>query len=316
MAPKAVLAVLVLILASLASASTLQVTEEHPFLLDGSWVEARELEAGDLLQTADGGLVRITSIRRVEEPVTVYNLEAGVFHDFVAGLSKIVVHNSERLRDRFNPFRRQAAENVNYGRVYERQWSTRRPFGGRYERIAIDDIDSALKSRIQDVYDQTVGRLPKNPTVDELEEALMRFNFRAQNEMPFLGYENFAEFSSKVRDAELIRVWDRYLGIFDGDAVKLSELVESRMLDCTGQHLAVQQSIPGDWKLYYDVPVEGGELLTGKTRVHTFLAKQYELKTGEPVIAMIDTTEVSIRGSVMDFERFMSIYPEAGFVTP
>jgi len=35
-------------------AEQLRVTPEHPFYLDGEWVEASELEIGDVLKTYDG----------------------------------------------------------------------------------------------------------------------------------------------------------------------------------------------------------------------------------------------------------------------
>jgi len=84
------------------SAESLQVTSEHPFLLNGSWMEAQELKEGDLLTTLDLSQVRITRITRVvpEAPVTVYNLEAGVYHDFVV-TNGLVVHNSNRIGEGF-----------------------------------------------------------------------------------------------------------------------------------------------------------------------------------------------------------------------
>ena len=84
-----------------ASAGTLKVTEEHPFLVEGKWIQANELKLGDKIQTLDGKKVRITSIEDVEtkEPFPVYNLEAEVYHDFVVdggdGLG-VVVHNSNK----------------------------------------------------------------------------------------------------------------------------------------------------------------------------------------------------------------------------
>jgi hypothetical protein len=85
---------------SFVSAGTLQVTEEHPFLINGSWVSASDLVVGDFLQTLNGKSVRITGIKDVStsKPFFVYNLEAGLFHDFIVnggdGLG-VVVHNSD-----------------------------------------------------------------------------------------------------------------------------------------------------------------------------------------------------------------------------
>lgn len=89
------LLVFAVLLIPLVCAETLEVTEEHPFLLNGEWVEAKDLSPGDLLQTVDGKQVRITEIARVEvsEPFPVYNIEAGKPHDFVVGLMGLIVHN-------------------------------------------------------------------------------------------------------------------------------------------------------------------------------------------------------------------------------
>jgi len=91
--------------------SSLRVTEEHPFLIDGKWVSASDLKVGDNLQTIDGKKVRITNIRDVEvseeNKFPVYNLEAGKFHDFVVSDSSsgdnvsVVVHNSNKHLEDF-----------------------------------------------------------------------------------------------------------------------------------------------------------------------------------------------------------------------
>ena len=97
---KSILFVLLLVLmASLVSAGTLRVTEEHPFLINGEWIPAKELKIGDRLTEINGKIVEIISIRKVtpKEPFLVYNLEAGIYNNFVVrdtdNLS-IVVHNS------------------------------------------------------------------------------------------------------------------------------------------------------------------------------------------------------------------------------
>ncbi|MBR9704166.1 hypothetical protein GOV12_02050 [Candidatus Pacearchaeota archaeon] len=94
-----IVALLVLTLVvSMVSAGELKVTMEHPFLIDGSWVNASDLVVGDEISTIDGRLARITRIKDVvsDEAFKVYNLEASVFHDFVVGEDKLIVHNSNR----------------------------------------------------------------------------------------------------------------------------------------------------------------------------------------------------------------------------
>jgi hypothetical protein len=104
-----ILLFVLIIVLSLVSAGTLKVTEEHPFLVNGEWISASQLRVGDVLQTIDGKNVTIKKItpHETSEPFSVYNLEAGIFHDFVVADSSepageevgVVVHNSE------NPFR-------------------------------------------------------------------------------------------------------------------------------------------------------------------------------------------------------------------
>jgi hypothetical protein len=96
------LAFILISLSNFSQAGTLKVTEEHPFLINGTWIPASDLKVGDELTTIDGKKVRITNINDVEtkEPFPVYNLEAGKYHDFVVdggdGVG-VVVHNSNSL---------------------------------------------------------------------------------------------------------------------------------------------------------------------------------------------------------------------------
>jgi intein/homing endonuclease len=83
----------------LTSAGTLMVTEEHPFLINGSWIGASDLKVGNLLNTIEGKNVKIKSIMDIisSDNFLVYNLEAKEYSDFVVnggeGLG-VIVHNS------------------------------------------------------------------------------------------------------------------------------------------------------------------------------------------------------------------------------
>ena len=79
----------------------LKVTLEHPFLIDGEWIEASQLEAGDMLTTIDGKKARIVFVEDVvlDEPISVYNLEDEYYHNYIVdGVGDeeggVVVHNS------------------------------------------------------------------------------------------------------------------------------------------------------------------------------------------------------------------------------
>jgi len=83
------------VLVTFSYAEQLKVTPEHPFYLNGEWVEASELEVGDKLKTIDGKTAVIKDIRKVKEPVTVYNLEASSPHNYFA--DGVLVHNKAML---------------------------------------------------------------------------------------------------------------------------------------------------------------------------------------------------------------------------
>jgi len=88
-------------------AEQLKVTPEHPFYLDGEWVEASELKPGDKLKTIDGKIAVIKNIRKVktQEPVTVYNLEASSPHNYFA--DGVLVHNKAmEFQQTFRPGKR------------------------------------------------------------------------------------------------------------------------------------------------------------------------------------------------------------------
>jgi len=81
---------------SIVSASQLKVTSEHPFLVNGNWIPASQLQVGDKLKTSDGKQVVIKNITEVEDRVEVYNLEASPYSDFVVS-DGVIVHNSNEL---------------------------------------------------------------------------------------------------------------------------------------------------------------------------------------------------------------------------
>ena len=87
---------------SFVSAGELRVTEEHPFLINGSWIDASQLKVGDELTLVNGTKVIIKQITDVEteNPFLVYNLEAGEYHNFVVGEDGVVVHNSGAISSR------------------------------------------------------------------------------------------------------------------------------------------------------------------------------------------------------------------------
>ena len=153
-------AFIIISLSNFSQAGTLKVTEEHPFLINGSWVSASDLKVGDELTTIDGKKVRITSIEDVEtkEPFPVYNLEAEVYHDFVVdggdGLG-VVVHNSN--------FEANILESRNIGEI------PGAPFDREYLMVVSEGIDKptiVFSSRNRLDIEQIWAKISGKPYLD------------------------------------------------------------------------------------------------------------------------------------------------------
>jgi intein/homing endonuclease len=75
----------------------IEVTPKHPFMVEGrGWVDAKRLQAGDILRTQDGLPVRIESIQPIEiraGPIAVYNFEVDTNHSYYVSSEHVLVHN-------------------------------------------------------------------------------------------------------------------------------------------------------------------------------------------------------------------------------
>ncbi|MFA5856753.1 MAG: Hint domain-containing protein [Candidatus Pacearchaeota archaeon] len=264
----------------------LKVTLEHPFYLNDKWIKASELKEGDLLLTPEGKKARIKKITDVnlEGLVNVYNLEDRTYNNYVA--NGVVVHNSE----------------VPY---YELPWgkSSRNLMTitldngelqklsreNMIEKIAIDRPAPGLEKLVTENYDKTIGKLPNRPNYHQLETNIYEFSNTMGEKLPFLG----STYPEVKGENNLKALLFEYLKQSDERVPKLSELGSSGMLDCTAQALTIRESLGGEasgWKLYFDVNSEG------KKRVHTFIAKEFTLDTGERYYGLVDPTELSFTG--------------------
>ncbi|SHN07856.1 intein C-terminal splicing region/intein N-terminal splicing region/RHS repeat-associated core domain-containing protein, partial [Chryseobacterium carnipullorum] len=75
-------------------------TPEHPFYVNGNWVEAKDLRKGMLLTTLDGTTSPVESIIFLDGKVKVYNFEVEGNHNYYVSEKGILVHNTcwtERL---------------------------------------------------------------------------------------------------------------------------------------------------------------------------------------------------------------------------
>ena len=69
----------------------LSVTADHPFFVDGNWVNAEDLRIGDRLVGQDSAEIEIASIEQVNKGVRVYNIDVIAPDTFFA--NGILVHN-------------------------------------------------------------------------------------------------------------------------------------------------------------------------------------------------------------------------------
>ena len=69
-------------------------TTNHPFYIDGKWVEGKDLKLGDELLNLDGSKQVITSMELNSESQTVYNFEVPGNHNYYA--EGVLVHNKQK----------------------------------------------------------------------------------------------------------------------------------------------------------------------------------------------------------------------------
>ncbi len=73
-------------------------TENHPFYVqDRGFVNAGELQRGDILRNLDGNMLRLDSItiEQLAQPETVYNFQVEEYHTYYVGEHCVFVHNAD-----------------------------------------------------------------------------------------------------------------------------------------------------------------------------------------------------------------------------
>jgi len=68
-------------------------TPEHPFYINGKWIEAKNLKKGDELYLKDGSKCVIISIKKYQKEQVVYNFEVEDNHNYYVSEKQILVHN-------------------------------------------------------------------------------------------------------------------------------------------------------------------------------------------------------------------------------
>ncbi|UKB86376.1 hypothetical protein LF887_07220 [Chryseobacterium sp. MEBOG06] len=77
-------------------------TPEHPFYVNGSWIEAKDLIKGMLLTNLDETTSSVESINFLDDKVKVYNFEVEGNHNYYVSEKGILVHNDCNLPQLFS----------------------------------------------------------------------------------------------------------------------------------------------------------------------------------------------------------------------
>ncbi|MFE6650217.1 polymorphic toxin-type HINT domain-containing protein [Nocardioides sp. NPDC057772] len=80
----------------LADGTTIDATDEHPFWVEGeqAWVDAIDLEPGDVLIEADGDKNLVFATLVTEQDLTAYNFTVEDLHTYFVGVDDVLVHNA------------------------------------------------------------------------------------------------------------------------------------------------------------------------------------------------------------------------------
>jgi len=188
--------------------------------------------------------------------------------------------------------------------TYRKNWGP--SFGLRSESIYIDDVSVEIATLVQDIWDSTIAETPQEPS-DDWRNAVKEFTHQMRNRMPFLGSTGICNFYDHSR-GESFSVWGQYLERFKGVAINLSELTGERMIDCTGQSLALKLAVPQleGWELYHSKRIDGIDLPGEENiTVHTLLARRVGYNA-----LILDSTKTS--GDIMpEWSRFNQKYQRA-----
>ncbi len=77
------------------TSDTIDATDNHPFWVQsrGEWVDAIELQPGDVLLDERGNDILVTELAVTEQDLTAYNLTIDNIHTYYAGNQPTLVHN-------------------------------------------------------------------------------------------------------------------------------------------------------------------------------------------------------------------------------
>ena len=85
------------------SQAVMHVTAGHPIYVEGKgWLDAENLQVGERLRRADGGMAKVLSIeqKHLDEPQAVYNFTVAGVHTYFVLDAKLLVHNVKKCDPR------------------------------------------------------------------------------------------------------------------------------------------------------------------------------------------------------------------------
>ncbi|MEC8009788.1 MAG: polymorphic toxin-type HINT domain-containing protein, partial [Pseudomonadota bacterium] len=72
---------------------TVEVTDNHPYWVEGEWIESAKLQQGMVLTDEAGQKVEVVQLQELGKTQDTYNIEVADFHTYFVGESKVLVHN-------------------------------------------------------------------------------------------------------------------------------------------------------------------------------------------------------------------------------
>ncbi len=78
---------------TLDDGTAIRLTEEHPFYVEGEWVEAKDVVVGDSLLDYQGNEISIVNVSVTAIEIKVYNLTVANNHNYFVGDTPVLAHN-------------------------------------------------------------------------------------------------------------------------------------------------------------------------------------------------------------------------------
>lgn len=186
----------------------LRVTPEHRFYTNGEWIEARALQADDLLQNKDGDYVTILSIETVPHYEKVYNFDVQDNENYYVAEEGILVHNGYNKDVEVE--KSQISKNYTNGKDGEKIVS-----GGLADEFPDDDVIQQVSGKFRDgkrtIFDDIV--------VDS------EGNIKLTNETK-TGSGTYTTNQQRYRDGEPVILTGKNSGDLKGTTISINDIAD------------------------------------------------------------------------------------------